>query len=130
VNDRPTPSERQWTTDCLVELALDWLARPLGGQTVAQRAEAIDEICLLLSQMRHRDPSRMSLERERWIERVTVRLCRQSGALREHDAGVQAELQRRVMQALLAYHTWREQMAPVVRSMERAGPSDGGEVVA
>jgi len=129
--DRPTPIERQGAPDCLVELALAWLQRPLGGLTLAQRAEAIDEICLLLSQMRHQDdPKRMEHERRRWIERVTLRLCQCNGsAIHGYEGAVQLELERRVTKALLTYHDWREQVAPVMRSMERAGPSDGGEVV-
>lgn len=108
-----------------------WLQRPLGGLTLLERGIAIDEICLLLSQMRHRDPKRMAHEQRRWIERVTLRLCQCNGrAIHGYEGAVQLELERRVTVALLTYHNWREQVAPVVPSMERIGPSDGGEVVA
>ena len=128
--DSPTISERQGVPDCLVEIGLAWLARPLGGVTDQERAAAIAEICLVISQMRHRDPRLMDVERARWIDRVTVRLCQQSGAMRGYDGAVRVQLERRMTMALLHYHDWREQIAPLVRPMEHSGPSDGGEVVA
>lgn len=116
--------------DCLVEMAMAWLVRPLGGQTQHDRAQAIDEICLVLAQMRHRDPRIMELERARWVQRVTVRLCQQGGAPRGYDGAIQVELERRVLAALLAYRNWREQIAPVVKPMEHTGPSESGQVAA
>jgi hypothetical protein len=110
--DRPTTIERHDAPDCLVEIGLAWLARPLGGMTDQERAAAIAEICLVISQMRHRDPRLMDVERARWIDRVTVRLCQQSGAMRGYDGAVRVELERRVTVAMLHYHDWRERMAP------------------
>jgi len=128
--DRPTPIERQGAPDCLVELALAWLQRPLGGLSLPERGVAIDEICLLLAQMRHRDPRHMQTEQRRWIERVTLRLCQGTGnAVQGYEGAVQLELERRVTVALLQYHEWRERVAPIVRAMEHTGPSEGSEVV-
>jgi hypothetical protein len=126
--DRPTASERQGTPDCLVEIGLAWLARPLGGQTPAERQAAIEEICGVIAQMRHRDPRLMDCERSRWVQRVTVRLCQQCGGMRGFDAAVQLELERRVLAALLTYHDWRERIAPVVVRSTATGPSEGGEI--
>ncbi|MDP1860247.1 MAG: hypothetical protein Q8K82_16335, partial [Gemmatimonadaceae bacterium] len=114
MNDALTPAERVGQPDCLVEMALAWLARPLVGQTTEERAAAIDEICLLVSQMRYRDPRLMDIERRRWIQRVTVRLCQQCGGMRGFDGSVELELERRMTKALLTYHNWREASAPPV----------------
>ena len=128
--DRPTTFERQGEPDCLVAWGLSWLARPMGGLTDHERAEQIEEICLVIAQMRHRDPRLMDVERSRWVQRVTVRLCQQCGAMRGYDGAVQVELERRVMAALCTYHHWRESVAPIVHPVEHTGPSDSGEVTA
>lgn len=142
---RMTPFERQGLPDCLVEIGLDWLQRPLGGVTDKERAAAIEGICLVISQMRHRTQKLMDVERRRWIERVTVRLCQQCGGMRGYDGAVQVELERRVTVAMLQYHDWREKVAPTfgplpdrpehfncrsIINPDSTGPSDGGEVAA
>ena len=129
-NDRMTPFERQGQPDCLVELGLAWLQRPLGGITDVERGLAIAEICLIISQMRHRAQKVMDGERRRWLERVTVRLCQQCGGMRGYDGAVQLELDRRVTAAMLQYHDWREKVAPKFGQSIATGPSDGGEVAA
>lgn len=128
MTDQLTPSERAGATDCVIEMALAWLQRPLGGLTEAERGQAIAEVCLLISQMRHRDPAVMEAERRRWIDRVTVRLCTQCSEMRGYHGAVQQELERRVTVALCAYHEWRERHAPVVERTA-TGPSDGGDVL-
>ena len=127
--DRPTPIERAGAPDCLVEMALAWLQRPLGGQSQSTRADGIEEICLLISQMRHREPRLMEVERARWVERVAVRLCSQCVA-RGYDGAVRIELERRVIVQMLGYHDWRERVAPIVHRAIASGPSDGGEIQA
>lgn len=128
--DRMTPFERAGQPDCLVALGLDWLQRPLGGVTETERGLAIAEICLIVSQMRHRDAKLMDSERRRWIDRVTVRLCQQCGGMRGYEGAVQLELERRVTAEMLLYHDWREKVAPKLGQSISTGPSDGGEVVA
>ena len=126
--DRPSLLERQGVPDCLVAWGLDWLARPMGGHTTHEQAVAIAEICLVMAQMRHREPRLMEIERARWVQRVTVRLCQQHGAMRGYDGAVQQQLEQRVVEALHTYHQWRESVAPVVRPVEHAGPSESSEV--
>ena len=128
--DRMTPFERQGLPDCLVEMGLDWLQRPLGGLTEPERAVAIAEICLVISQMRHRTEKLMDVERGRWIARVTVRLCQQCGSMRGYDGAVQVSLERRMTAAMRQYHDWREQVAPKFSEARANGTSDGGEVAA
>lgn len=128
--DQLTPLERRDTPDCLVEIGLAWLQRPLGGRTEAERAAAIDEICFVISQMRHRDVRVMDAERSRWVDRVTVRLCTQCPFMHGYDGAVKVQLERRVTAAMLIYHDWREHAAPPFRPLERTGPSDTGEVAA
>lgn len=131
VTDRPTPIERHGAPDCLVEMALAWLQRPLHGLTDGARALAIDEICLLIAQMRHRESRLIEIEQHRWIERVTIRLCQQCGSMSGYEGAVQLELGRRVVVNLLRYHEWREQVAPMAPMAQRpllTGPSDGGEI--
>ena len=128
--DRPTPIERQGAPDCLVEIGLDWLARPVAGSTDAHYAEAVAEICLIVSQMRHRGETVMESERRRWIDRVTVRLCQQRAGLAGYEGAVRLELERRVTSAMLTYRDWRERVAPRLKAVEHAGPSENGEVAA
>ena len=130
MTDRMTPFERQGLPDCLVEIGLDWLARPVGGSTDAHYAEAITEICLIMSQMRHRGETVMESERRRWIDLVTVRLCQQRAGLAGYEGAVRLELERRVMSAMLTYRDWREQVAPMRKTVEQTGPSENGEVAA
>lgn len=130
MTDRMTPFERQGLPDCLVAIGLDWLQRPLDGMTANQRAEAIEEICLVISQMRHRTAKLMDIERGRWIARVTVRLCQQCGGMRGYDGAVQVELERRMMAAMFQYHDWRERVAPKFSEARANGTNDGGEVAA
>ena len=52
----------------------------------------------------------------------------QCGAMRGYDGAVHTELERRMMAALLTYHSWRESVAPFTRPWSHTGPSDGGEV--
>lgn len=129
-NDRMTPAERSARRDCLVEIAMAWLQRPLGGQCQDERARAITEMCFVISQMRHRDARLMDDERLRWIERVAIRLCQQSGFLVGDVLMIERELSRRMLEQLLRYHDWREQVARPFAEMERTGPSDGGEGMA
>lgn len=109
--DQLTDLERAGASDCLVELALAWLQRPLGGLTDAERTEALSQICLLISQMRHKDPRFMDLERRRWIERVTVRLCAGVPGGEERAPGLARELEEFVAVTMLKYHEWREKYA-------------------
>ena len=126
LTDRPTPIERQDAPDCIVAMALAWLQRPIRGLTQVELGEAIDEICLLIAQMRHKERRLVEVEQMRWIERVTLRLCQQCGAMSGYEGAVQVDLQRRVLAALLRYHDWREAVAPMVRRTIQTGPSDGG----
>ena len=126
--DRPTPIERHGAPDCLVEWGLAWLARPIGGRSDQACAEEIEEICLVMAQMRHRDPRLMNIERARWVQQVTQRLCRHGVGMRGYDVAVHTELERRMLAALLTYHSWRESVAPFTRPWSHTGPSDGGEV--
>ena len=133
MNDRtdgPTPSERQGSPDCLVEMAMAWMQRPLGGLSQGERGSAITEMCLVISQMRHREARLMDDERLRWIQRIALRLCQQSGVLGGDVRVVEVELSRRMLEQLLRYHEWREQIAPVVVRSIATGPSEGGEVSA
>jgi hypothetical protein len=114
MTDQLTAAERAVTPDCLVELAIAWLHRPLGGLTTAERSEAIDCICLLISQMRHREPKLADIERRRWIERVTVRLCAQCVGMAGYEGAILVQLEQRVTVEMLRYHDWRETIAPVV----------------
>ena len=112
----------------MVEMALAWLQRPLCGCTDAERGIAIDEVCLLIAQMRYREQRLIEIEQRRWIERVTIRLCQQCGSMGGYEGAVQLELTRRVVAALLKYYEWREAVAPMVRLSIATGPSDGGEI--
>ena len=124
--DRPPPAARSGQSDCLVEIATAWFRQPLGGQTQQERAEAITEICLVIAQMRHREAAAMEFVRARWVERVTVRLCTERGVLTADPRAIQVELGKRVLEQLLRYHEWREQIAPVQRPTARPGLSHGG----
>ncbi len=139
--DRPTAMERAGAVDCLVELLLAWLQRPLDTLTERARGEAIQEACLYIGQLRHLAPAPMDVERRRWIERVRRRLCAQILELRGHEGGLDVELERWVTAMLLRYHDWREQYAlPLAEQAatqrrgsaspagSATGPSDGGEV--
>jgi len=131
--DQMTTAERTGAPDCLVEMGLAWLQRPLGGITITERATMIEEICLLISQMRHRDTRIMDVERLRWIDRVTVRLCAQCGHMRGYDGAVRLQLERSMTAAMLTYHDWREYVAPPFRALEHQRPdgtSGGSEAAA
>ena len=110
-SDQLTAQERAQTTDCFVELALAWLQRPLGGLTDTERTEALSQMCLLISQMRHKDPQFMEIERRRWIERVTVRLCAGVPGGQERAPGLARELEEFTTVVMLRYHDWREKHA-------------------
>jgi hypothetical protein len=43
---------------------------------------------------------------------------------------VRLELERRVTSAMLTYRDWREQVAPMRKTVEQTGPSENGEVAA
>ena len=126
--DRPTPIERAGVPDCLVEMAFAWMQRPLHGLTDAERALAVDEICLLIAQMRHKERRLVEIEQCRWIDRVTLRLCQQCGSMSGYEGAVRLEIQRCVVASLLRYHQWREQVAPMITIATRQ--SDGGEIQA
>ena len=111
LTDRLTLIERQGTTDCLVELATQWLQRPFAEMSEGARGQAINEMCLLISQMRHMDSKIMDRERSRWVERVAARLCSQCAAMDGYQGAVRMELERRVTVAMLTYHDWREKNA-------------------
>jgi hypothetical protein len=123
--DRPTPGERQGATDCLVELALAWLQRPLAGLSDAERGRAYEEICLVISQMRHRHPEIMDPERRSWVERVAARICRELPGLAGQQQTARLHLEQHVTVALLTYHDWREKIAPVVPQRAASGRADG-----
>lgn len=127
--DQLTADQRARATDCLIEMALLWLQRPLALMTETERGQAIRQVCLLIAQMRHREPSVMDTVRRRWIDQVTVRLITQCPLLRGHETGVQFELEKQVSLALYEFHDWREAHAPVVERA-KTGPSEGGDVVA
>ncbi len=116
--------------DCFVEIATQWLQRPFAQMSETERGCAINEICLLISQMRYRDPRLMEVVRSRWVERIAVRLCSQVAGMKGYESCVRRQLNDRVTVAMLSYHKWREQFAPVVRQETATGPSDGGEVTA
>lgn len=128
LTDRMTPAERRGAPDCLVELALAWLQRPLGGLSLQERAHAMDGLALLIAQMRHVPAALQESERRRWIDRAVLRLCQQVREAQGHEQAVREELERRVTVALLQFHDWREHVAPPFRERTAAGPSDGGEV--
>ena len=109
--DRPTPIERQGAPDCLVELATRWLQQPFAEMSAAARGEAIEQVCLLIAQMRHQDPKQIEHERRRWIERVAMRLSQQVPGVKDYDGAVRVELERRVTKAMLTFHNWREKYA-------------------
>ncbi|MCS6302337.1 MAG: hypothetical protein H8K07_01525 [Nitrospira sp.] len=113
-SDQLTPAERTGTCDCLIELVIEWLTRTLAGQTDEQRGEAVGEVCLYVSQMRHHEPSIMDIERRRWIERIAVRLCADTPGARGQERIVIQNLEARTTVAMLMYHDWREQKAPHV----------------
>ncbi len=125
-HDRLPPSERSGAADCLVELALAWLQRPLAGLPDAERGRAILDMCLLISQMRHRAPREMDVERRRWLERVTVRVCSQVPGSAGHEGAVQCQLEHRTALQDLAYADWRQRFAPPLVSAG-SGPSQGGD---
>lgn len=137
--DQLTAEQRQRATDCLVELALLWMQRPLGLMTETERAAAIREVCEVIAQMRHYSARTMEYERRRWVDRVTVQIVTQCPLMRGHEGAIQFELDKQVRLALVEFHNWREAHAPVVErshptpsrdAHEGAGPSDGGEVAA
>jgi len=115
MTDQLTPDQRLGAVDCLVELARAWLQRPLVSLSEAERALAIQEVCLWIAQMRHRDAHVMAVERNGWIDRVTNRLVRECPGLRGHETAVQFELEKRIMLARCDYHNWRDDHAPIVR---------------
>lgn len=108
-NDRPTIEERR--QDCLIELATLWIQRDFASLSDEARVEAIDEVCLLISQMRHLDPKLMDRERSRWVERVASRLCHQCPAIKNFERSVRAQLEKRITVTMLIYHEWREKVA-------------------
>ncbi|BFU90128.1 MAG: hypothetical protein NTAFB01_13150 [Nitrospira sp.] len=112
-SDQLTAAERTGASDCLVEIVCEWLTRPLGGQTDEQRGEAIGEVCLYISQMRHHEPTLMDLERRRWLERIALRLCASTAGARGHESIVVRNLEARTTVAMLMYHEWREHKAPI-----------------
>ncbi len=114
MTDQLTAAERTVTPDCLVDLAIAWTHRPLGGLTMEERSAAIDEVCLLISQMRHREPKLADIERRRWIERVTARLCAQCLGMAGYEGAIITQLEQRVTVEMLRYLDWREKIAPVV----------------
>lgn len=128
--DQLTPEQRVRTTDCLVELAILWMQRPLGGLTMEQRGEAIEQICLLISQMRHREPRLAEIERRRWLERVTARLCAECVGMAGYENVILTQLEQRATLLMLSYHDWRERVAPPLQERQATGPSEGGEVAA
>ena len=128
--DQLTAEQRARTTDCLVDLAILWMQRPLGGLTMEERSAAIDQICLLISQMRHREPRLAEIERRRWLERVTARLCTECVGMAGYEGVILSQLEQRTTILMLSYHDWREQVAPPLSDRAATGPSDGGEVAA
>lgn len=126
--DRPTPNERQGAPDCLVELALAWLQRPLGGLSLQERAHAIDGLILCIAQMRHVPAALQEPERRRWIDRAVLRLCQQVPDARGHESAVRERLEQQVMIAQLQFHDWREKIAQPFHERRMHGPSEGGEV--
>lgn len=130
MSDQLTPEQRARTTDCLVDLAILWMQRPLGGLTMEERSAAIDQICLLISQMRHREPRLAEIERRRWLERVTARLCTECVGMAGYERVILTQLEQRATLLMLSFHQWRDQVAPPLQERQAAGPSDGGEVAA
>ena len=130
MSDQLTPEQRARTTDCLVDLAILWMQRPLGGLTMEERSAAIDQICLLISQMRHREPRLAEIERRRWLERVTARLCTECVGMAGYENVILTQLEQRATLLMLSFHQWRDQVAPPLQERQAAGPSDGGEVAA
>lgn len=117
MNDQLTAAERTAACDCLIEIVFHWLRRPLDRQTDAERSEAINEVCLYVSQMRHHQPDVMDLERRRWLERIAMRLCAITPGARGHERIVIGNLETRTTVAMLMYHEWREDKAPVPKWM-------------
>lgn len=128
--DQLTAEQRVRTTDCFVELAILWMQRPLGGLTMEQRGEAIEQICLLISQMRHREPRLAEIERRRWLERVTARLCTECVGMAGYENVILTQLEQRATLLMLSFHQWRDQVAPPLQERQATGPSEGGEVAA
>lgn len=115
-SDRPTAGERASACDCLVEIVKHWLTQPIPTGTPEARAAQLGEVCLWVSQMRHRMPSVMEIERCRWLERVAMRVCAQTPGGAGHEPLVVQNLKAQTTVAMLTYHDWREQYAPVVRT--------------
>lgn len=114
-SDQLTPAERIGACDCLVELVMPWIQQPWPSLADAQRSEVIDALCLYVSQMRHRDPASMDLERRRWLERIVARLCMDHPESRAYAATMQRNVEQLTVRAMLLYHEWREQVAPVIK---------------
>ena len=130
-HDRPDRRDQPvLRTDCLAELATDWLQQPLTDMPDAARGRAVEGMCLLISQMRHREPKTMDIERRRWVERVAVRLCAQVPGMKGFEGAVRMQLEHRITVAMLTYHDWRERYAPKFGEPAATGPSDSGEVTA
>jgi hypothetical protein len=121
MSDRLTPAQRIGAVDCLVEITAEWLARNLNGQRDDERGEAINEVCLYVSQMRHWEPKVMDTERRRWLERIAVKLCRATPGAEGHERIALQNLESRTTVAMLMYHEWREKYAPHVNSWLNRG---------
>ncbi len=111
--DQLTAAERVGATDCLVDWLFEWLRLPFGGMRDEVRGRHVLDFCLIVSQLRHRDPKLMDVERRRWIERAVLRLATQVPDMKGYEGAMQAEFERRVTVAMLDYHDWREKVAPV-----------------
>lgn len=114
MSDQLTASERIGACDCLVEMTCEWLTRSLAGQTEEQRGLAIQEVCLWVSQMRHRPPSTMAMERRRWLGRIVLRLCASTPGAAGYESVILGNLDARTTVELMAFHDWREKHAPFV----------------
>lgn len=130
LTDRMTPAERRGAPDCLVELALSWLQLPFAELTEAERGYATTGLFLLIAQMRHVSAPSQDWERRRWIDRAVLRLCAQVPGLKGHEAALRENFESRITVEMLAFHTWREQVAPPFHERTTTGHSENGEVTA